>query len=160
MSLVPLFGNFGMDLADEFGWGVGPCRRGDFYNQIMPSFKGLMRAANRIDSGCKVAVHKDKYTMTVDVHQFAPEEIIVKTIGDQVIVEGRHEEKQDDHGYVSRHFVRKYDLPADHRAEDVVSTLSSDGVLTITAPKKKSAVEGERLVPISSTGAAHKSTNH
>lgn len=160
MSLVPLFGNFGMDPVEEFGWGMNPYRRGEFYNPGIPSFKGLMRAANHIDSGCKVAVHKDRYTMSVDVHQFAPEEIIVKTVGDQVIVEGRHEEKQDDHGFVSRHFVRKYDLPADHRAEDVVSNLSSDGVLTITAPRKKSAVEGERLVPITSTGAAHKPAIH
>lgn len=156
MSLVPLFGNFSMDPAEELGWGRSPCRRGEFYNQIIPSFKGLMRAANHIESGCQVAVHKDRYTMSVDVHQFAPEEITVKTVGDQVIIEGKHEEKQDDHGCVYRHFVRKYDLPADHRAEDVVSSLSSDGVLTITAPRKKSPVEGERVVPITTTGTAHK----
>lgn len=53
-----------------------------------------------------------------------------------MVVEGKHEEKADEHGYISRHFVRKYLLPADTEPEQVASTLSSDGVLTITAPKK------------------------
>lgn len=72
----------------------------------------------------------------MDVQQFAPSEITVKTVNNQVIVEGKHEEKQDEHGYISRHFVRKYLLPPDTEPQDVSSSLSSDGVLTITAPKK------------------------
>lgn len=72
----------------------------------------------------------------LDVQQFAPSEIVVKTVNNNVIVEGKHEEKQDEHGYISRHFVRKYLLPSDADALDVQSSLSSDGVLTITAPKK------------------------
>jgi crystallin alpha B len=51
-------------------------------------------------------------------------------------VEGKHEEKQDEHGYVSRHFVRRYILPSDIEVNNIVSSLSSDGVLTVTAPKK------------------------
>jgi hypothetical protein len=72
----------------------------------------------------------------LDVQQFAPNEITVKTLDNTVIVEGKHEEKQDEHGYVSRHFVRRYVLPSDIEVNDIVSSLSSDGVLTVTAPKK------------------------
>jgi crystallin alpha B len=72
----------------------------------------------------------------LDVQQFSPSEITVKTINNTVIVEGKHEEKQDEHGYVSRHFVRRYVLPSDIELNDIVSSLSSDGVLTVTAPKK------------------------
>jgi len=72
----------------------------------------------------------------LDVQQFSPEEMTVKVVGNNVTVEAKHEEKQDEHGYISRHFVRRYVLPASHDATRVTSSLSSDGVLTITAPKK------------------------
>lgn len=54
----------------------------------------------------------------------------------QVIVEAKHEEKNDEHGAVSRQFTRKYDLPEDVDEDGVVSHLSKAGVLTITAPRK------------------------
>jgi len=74
--------------------------------------------------------------VTLDVQQFAPNEVTVKVVGQTVVVEGRHEEKQDEHGSISRQFVRKYQLPQDIQMDQVTSTLSSDGVLTVTAPKK------------------------
>merc|ERR1711872_70349 len=59
-----------------------------------------------------------------------------------VTVEGKHEEKAEDGSkMVSRMFSRKYSLPPDAKAEDVVSNLSSDGVLVITAPKKNLAIK-------------------
>lgn len=74
---------------------------------------------------------------------------MVKTKDNYVIVEGKHEEKQDEHGFISRHFVRRYMLPKGHESADVVSSLSSDGVLTITAPTKNiPPVDNERVVPI------------
>jgi len=56
--------------------------------------------------------------------------------GNAVVVEGKHEERADDHGYISRHFVRRYVLPEQYDFEQINSSLSSDGVLTISAPKK------------------------
>merc|ERR1711963_691891 len=59
-----------------------------------------------------------------------------------VTVEGKHEEKAEDGSkMVSRMFSRKYTLPSEAKAEDVVSNLSSDGVLVITAPKKNLAIK-------------------
>lgn len=77
----------------------------------------------------------------LDVQQFSPDEIAVKTIDNCVVVEAKHEEKQDEHGYISRHFVRRYILPPSHDLVNITSTLSSDGVLTITAPKKVRSIE-------------------
>lgn len=94
---------------------------------------------------------KDKYVVNVDVQQFAPEEIQVKTLGGNVIiVEGKHEERPDEHGYISRHFVRRYELPEGHNANEAVSSLSSDGVLTITVSKiGENAIENkEKIIPI------------
>lgn len=94
--------------------------------------------------------------MNVDVQQFAPNEITVKTSGDNsIIVEGKHEEKPDEHGFISRHFVRRYVLPEGHDINQVVSNLSSDGVLTITAPKTEKGVE-HKTIPIQHTGRPSK----
>lgn len=94
----------------------------------------------------------DRLQINLDVQQFTPHEITVKTVNNSVVVEGKHDERQDEHGYISRHFVRRYVLPDDHDPKDVVSSLSSDGVLTIVAPKKvqppPAEIVYERTVPI------------
>lgn len=55
-----------------------------------------------------------------------------------------------------RQFTRKYQLPASFKQEDVKSSLSSDGILTITAaappPAVKSGEEQLRSVPIQPVG--------
>lgn len=63
------------------------------------------------DSGSTINVEKNKYQIILDVQQFTPNEISVKIAEKFIIVEGKHEEKEDEHGYVSRHFTRKYMLP-------------------------------------------------
>lgn len=78
---------------------------------------------------------KEGFQVCVDVHQFAPNEITVKTVDkDVIIVEAQHEEREDPLGYISRHFRRRYILPKEYHIKDVVAMLSSDGVLTVKAP--------------------------
>nr|AHW45923.1 small heat shock protein [Plutella xylostella] len=103
------------------------------------------------DVGSTIKADKDKFQVNLDVQHFAPEEITVKTVDGCVVVEGKHEEKEDDHGYVSRSFKRRYTLPEDCNPEAVESRLSTDGVLTILAPKASTG-KGERAVPITHTG--------
>lgn len=74
--------------------------------------------------------------VNLDVQQFKPEEINVKVVDDYLVVEGKHEEKQDKHGYISRQFTRRYKLPENVNLEAIQSSLSSDGILSIAAPKK------------------------
>ncbi|XP_065089954.1 protein lethal(2)essential for life-like [Ochlerotatus camptorhynchus] len=113
----------------------------------------LSHAVSRPDSGSMVKVADDKFQINLDVQQFAPEEISVSVDQRSVTVEGKHEEKQDEHGYISRHFVRRYVLPADHDADQVVSSLSSDGILTVTAAKKAlPEPKGPRAIKIVQTG--------
>lgn len=98
----------------------------------------------------------DGFQMTMDVSEFQTHEIEVKTRAHSVIVEGRHEEREDDHGFVSRHFVRRFEVPAVCDIRDVVSTLSSDGILVVRAPLK-AVPEGtdERLIEVTQTGRTH-----
>lgn len=89
--------------------------------------------------------------MLLDVQQFKPNEITVKTTDKDVVVEGKHEEQPDEHGHIYRHFVRRYQLPENVKAADISSTLSSDGVLAITAPMKQlepPPQNKERVIPI------------
>jgi len=105
------------------------------------------------DTGSTVKCDKDGFHVNLDVQQFSPEEIQVKVVDNCVVVEGKHEEKQDEHGFISRHFVRRYAVPKEYKLDGIASKLSSDGVLTISAPKVE-AIEGtqERVIPLTHTG--------
>lgn len=98
---------------------------------------------------------KEKFQVKLNVRNFAPEEIKVKTVGNYIQIEAKHEEKEDDNGgYISRQFLRRFLLPKGHDLKDVVSKLSSDGVLTVTAPRKVPLPEeeAERVIPITHVG--------
>lgn len=95
----------------------------------------------------------------MDVQQFAPDEITVKvTGGNTVTIEGKHEEKEDEDGFISRHFVRRYVFPKGHDIDKVQSKLSLDGVLTITAPRVNNDEAEHRHVPIVLTGEPSRPT--
>ena len=90
----------------------------------------------------RVKEDEKKMEVSLDTSQYRPDELKVSVDKGVVTVEGKHEEKAEDGSkMVSRMFSRKYTLPADARAEDVVSNLSSDGVLVITAAKRNLAIK-------------------
>lgn len=102
------------------------------------------------------------FRVNLDVSNFRPEELTVKTVGNRLIVHGRHEQKQDERGYVERQFKRTYLLPDDVDPDKVTSSLTASGLLSIEAPKKM-AIEStpEILVPIdykTSTSVGHGSS--
>lgn len=101
------------------------------------------------DFGSTIENQKSKFQITLDVQHFKPNELSVKVVNKEVVIEGKHEERLDEHGAISRQFTRRYFLPNDCDPDDVTSTLSSDGVLNIVANKKsiKDALN-ERSVPI------------
>lgn len=108
------------------------------------------------NAGSSIKIDKDKWQINVDVQHFAPDEITVKISNGFIVVEGKHEEKQDEHGFISRQFVRRFKLPEESNPDTVESRLSSDGILTVVAPRKGEAAKGERAVPITHTGPVRK----
>lgn len=70
----------------------------------------------------------------VDVSNFEPSEITVKTVDNTVIIEAKHNERDDAHGPIERYFVRKYILPNNYDVETLSAIFSPNGVLTIEAP--------------------------
>ncbi|CAH2245063.1 protein lethal(2)essential for life-like [Pararge aegeria] len=167
MSLLPFFIDYEVErprrlLDQHFGLGLtpddllsaiagGPVVSRDYYRPWRH-----LAAASR-DLGSSIKNDKDMFQVNLDVQHFAPEDINVKTVDGYIVVEGKHEEKQDKHGYISRQFTRRYALPEGCTPETVESRLSSDGVLTVTAPRQVPlAVQGERKVPIAQTGPVRK----
>jgi len=107
------------------------------------------RGDNAVTGFSEVKNEKDKFQVNLDVKHFAPEELTVTTGANSFAIEGKHEEKSDEHGFVTRHFKRRYMLPKEIDPATIVSRLSADGVLTIEAPKKAlPAPHGERKVAI------------
>lgn len=88
------------------------------------------------------------FTALVDVHAFEPNEISVKTIDHIIVVECKHDSKEDNHGFVERHFVRKFNLPNEYDMSTVKSTLSKDGILQLEAPKPVTQGGEERHIEV------------
>ncbi|XP_021194612.3 alpha-crystallin B chain [Helicoverpa armigera] len=129
------------------------------WENFMKPIEQLSSAMNQLalNEVGKITSDDEKFQVNVDVQHFSPAEINVKVVDGHVIVEGKHEEKRDEHGYVSRQFVRRYALPQGCLPDTVESRLSSDGVLTVTAPKVLALPStGEKIVPITHTGPIKK----
>ncbi|XP_054856100.1 heat shock protein beta-6 [Eublepharis macularius] len=109
-----------------------------------------MPMPNFPDTGLsEVKIDKDKFSVLLDVKHFSPEEISVKVVGDHIEVHAKHEERPDEHGYISREFHRRYMIPKGVDPASITSALSPDGVLSITAPVAQAALPQERNIPIS-----------
>lgn len=94
---------------------------------------------------------KNGFQAIVDVQHFQPSEVTVKTMNHTVIIEAKHDDKEDSHGLVQRHFIRKYELPPDYDMSTVNSSLSSDGIITVVAHQPLSKAGSEIIVPLTLT---------
>ncbi|XP_023945274.1 heat shock protein beta-1 [Bicyclus anynana] len=81
-----------------------------------------------------------------DVSQYTPEEIIVKTVDNKLLVHAKHEEKSETKS-VYREYNREFLLPKGTNPEAIKSSLSRDGVLTVEAPLPQLAIT-DRNIPI------------
>ena len=82
-----------------------------------------------------------------DVTQYAPEEIVVKTVDNKLQVNAKHEEKSENRS-VFREYKREFLLPQGVNPEAIRSSLSKDGVLTVEAPLPAIEDNRERKIPI------------
>ena len=73
------------------------------------------------------------FRVRVDVHEFLPEELDVRSDGGRLVISGRQSEKTGDRQR-RRQFTKTFDLPDEVDCDKLVSTLGSDGVLTVEAP--------------------------
>jgi len=100
-----------------------------------------------------VEMDNHKFLVRVEVEHFSPDEILVHFTGNNhLVIEGKHEEKlEDDDGFVSRQFRRRYEVPKDIEEDDMVCNLSSDGILTVSVPRHPPKMDGAKRIPITQT---------
>lgn len=120
----------------------------EFFRQ--PKYAAVDQAT---EDNSTVTIDKNKFQANLNVQQFKPEEISVKILGDRTVtVEGRHEDNSEENGHTLRHFVNKFVLPKNVNASKIESNLSSDGILTITAPTIAEEQIEQKSIPIIQTG--------
>lgn len=87
------------------------------------------------------------FKIILNVQQYSPEEITVKVVNCQLVIEGKHEDKQDGNVVLVRQFIRRFILPNYADVDQATSTISSDGILTITVPltKNEKVINIERI---------------
>ncbi|KAK7895288.1 hypothetical protein WMY93_020613 [Mugilogobius chulae] len=131
----------------SFSW--GPNAEG-----LLSPFSGQHLALNQSDlrqltgRGSEVTAGQGRWKVQLDVKNFSPEEITVKTKDGYMQISGKHEEKQDEHGTVSRCFTRKYKLPQAWICSRSVVSCFKGSCLEQTNPKggavvKEAAVKAE-----------------
>ncbi|XP_037045957.1 alpha-crystallin A chain-like [Bradysia coprophila] len=100
----------------------------------------------------EVHVTKDIFQVSLDVRHFKSYEISVKVVNNSIVIEGRHDKRPQIDGYVARKFERRFDLAKVFKIRDVNSTLSTDGILTVTAyPEYPTILPNVRHVPVVQT---------
>ncbi|KAI5625521.1 heat shock protein beta-6 [Silurus asotus] len=85
----------------------------------------------------QVVCDQNGFTVQLDVKHFSPEELTVKVTGDYVVVEGKHEQRKDGSGLVTRQFNRRYRIPNEVDALKLECAVSPEKMLLITAPLLK-----------------------
>jgi HSP20 family molecular chaperone IbpA len=91
---------------------------------------------------------KRDFQAAVDVRFFKPEEVKVKLVGRDLVIEAEHEEREDEHGIVSRKLRRRYELPVNVDLDKLSCERTKEGLLKINAPRMAKLPTQERAIPI------------
>merc|ERR1712106_496050 len=102
---------------------------------------GLNEAAHNI----QVSASNDKFQIQLELPGFAPEDFGLKTKDDIIIVEAVHETQNEGGSTDSRRFTKEFKMPGGVVAEQLSSTYSGAGILTVSAPRVISAPEGAQV---------------
>jgi len=89
---------------------------------------------------------EDIFKLSIDVNGFKPNELLVRTEGNRLVVcakvkDRKDYEKQTNKKITARNFRQEFDLPEGVNPYDVTSSLDSDGLLNIEAPITKHLVK-------------------
>jgi len=102
---------------------------------------GLNEAAHNI----QVSASNDKFQVQLELPGFAPEDFSLKTKDDIVIIDAVHDNKDEDGSSGQRRFTREFKMPAGVVREQLASTYSGKGILTVSAPRVLTAPDGAQI---------------
>ncbi|XP_028564504.2 heat shock protein beta-2 [Podarcis muralis] len=142
MSAEYEFANPSKIYDQNFGEGVSP---GEILSPTL--YHGYYirpRINKQLDRGIsEVNLNDHKFQVFLDVCQFTPDEIAVRTVDNLLEVTAQHPQKADRHGFISREFTRTYILPLDVDPLLVKATVTHDGILSIEAPRTGKEVKAK-----------------
>ncbi|XP_025099032.1 alpha-crystallin B chain-like isoform X3 [Pomacea canaliculata] len=92
--------------------------------------------------------NSNDFILTVNTQHFRPDEVNIKIKDKWIVIHAKHEERQDEHGFIAREFTRRIALPDDVDQFTITSSMSPDGVLIMKAPRKPPPRPTEVVIPI------------
>ncbi|KAI8761667.1 heat shock protein Hsp-12.2 [Biomphalaria glabrata] len=139
-------------------------RQPSYYDEVLP----LVRLADELtslDPGYNVSSGGDRtvarrhgesevhntdkeFRIRMDLHHYRPEEVKITSDNIKITINAKHEEKQDNHGFVSREITRIYKLPEDVDPKSVTSAMNAHGILSIKVQKKSPEEPKEIPIPV------------
>jgi len=111
-----------------------------FKNKSALAVPGKNEAAHNLQVSCS----NDKFMVQLELPGFNPEDFSLKTKDNVIVLEAVHEGKSDGES-TSRKFVKEFKVPEGVVQDQLQSSYSSEGILTIQAPRKINAPEGAEV---------------
>merc|ERR1711990_1187606 len=93
----------------------------------------------------QVSASNDKFMIQLELPGFSPEDFSLKTKDDIIIIEASHNAKTDDGSTDTRKFTKEFKMPSGVATDQLGSTYSGAGILTISAPRSIAAPEGAQV---------------
>lgn len=143
-----------LDMMDEIYGGMDQSQAPSHYPLLFLQQRPGGGHGLRRHGGWGLVPSSNDFTVTLDVKNFKPEEIEVKVKDREIIIEGKHEERRDNHGFVSRQFSRRYLLPEEFDPDTIATYLTAEGKMTVKAEKPKPQIDQTqaRVIPIQRMG--------
>jgi len=91
----------------------------------------------------QVTASNDKFMVQLELPGFAPEDFSLKTKDDVIVLEALHESSAEES--TSRKYVKELKMPEGVLRDQLASSYSADGILTISAPRVIKAPEGAEV---------------
>lgn len=91
----------------------------------------------------QVTASNDKFMVQLELPGFAPEDFSLKTKDDVIVLEALHDSNEEES--TSRKYVKELKLPEGVQRDQLASSYSAEGILTISAPRVITAPEGAEV---------------
>jgi len=91
----------------------------------------------------QVTASNDKFMVQLELPGFAPEDFSLKTKDDVIVLEAVHESSAEES--TSRKYVKELKMPEGVLRDQLASSYSAEGILTISAPRVIKAPEGAEV---------------
>jgi len=88
----------------------------------------------------QVTASNDKFMVQLELPGFAPEDFSLKTKDDVIVLEAIHDSNEEES--TSRKYVKELKMPEGVQRDQLASSYSAEGILTISAPRVIKAPEG------------------